>query len=125
MVLSILAAATVPQASHAQSLFPAPDSTFTKKFSITKGLDLSKNIASYKLDLSNGFSLKTQDISTVNAMKFDNFRRGNILPKEELLYGQRFSLGASYNGLNNMLKGGFGGMNSRNPGLSLHAGIRF
>jgi hypothetical protein len=90
-----------------------------------------KNLSSYKLNLSNGFSLKTTEglstMSTFNAFNPNSLRRENFMPREELLYGQRFSLGASYNGLNNMFRGGFGGggMNSRNPGLSLHAGISF
>ena len=132
----------------AQSLLPAPDSTFANKSSFTNRLDLSrfsyagneamnkagtassynsflKNIGSYKLNLSNGFSLKTQGISTVSALNPNNFRRENLLSREDLLYGQHFSFGASYNGLNNMLRGGFGGTNGRNPGLSLHAGISF
>jgi|GEM_PF-6835688 hypothetical protein len=84
-----------------------------------------KGIGSYKLNLTNGLSLKTDGISATNAMNPTNFRRENILPREELLYGQHFTFGASYNGLNNMLRGGAGGMNGRNPGLSLHAGISF
>ena len=84
-----------------------------------------KGIGSYKLNLANGLSLKTDGISTTNALNPTNFRRENILPREELLYGQHLTLGASYNGLNNMLRGGAGGMNGRNPGLSLHAGISF
>ena len=135
MVLSIVAAGTAPVALHAQPLSPVPDSALPRKLNFGNGFDLSrttnsynnflKNIGSYKLNLSDGFSLKTEGISSMNAMNITNFRRGNMLPKEELLYGQRFSLGASYNGLNNMLKGGFGGANGRNPGLSLHAGISF
>jgi hypothetical protein len=70
-------------------------------------------------------SLKTEAISATNALNPTNLRRENILPREELLYGQHFTLGASYNGLNNMLRGSAGGMNGRNPGLSLHAGISF
>jgi len=84
-----------------------------------------KGIGSYKLNLANGLSLKTDGISATNALNPANFRRENILPREELLYGQHLTLGASYNGLNNMLRGGAGGMNGRNPGLSLHAGISF
>jgi hypothetical protein len=140
LVLSIVAAGTVPVALRAQALLPVPDSALTRKSSIGTGLNFSrfsyagttssynnflKNIGSYKLDLSNGLSLKTESLSNVNALNPNNFRRPNLLPREELLYGQRFSLGASYNGLNNMLKGGFGGTNGRNPGLSLHAGISF
>jgi hypothetical protein len=133
MVLSIVAAGTVPVALRAQSLLPVPDSILIRKPSTISGLDLSrsnytdflKNIGSYKLNLSNGFSLKTQGISTVNALNPNNFRRPNVLSREDLLYGQHFSFGASYNGLNNMLRGGYGGTNGRNPGLSLHAGISF
>jgi hypothetical protein len=84
-----------------------------------------KGIGSYKLNLANGISLKTDGISATNALNPTNFRRENILPREELLYGQHLTLGASYNGLNNMLRGSAGGMNGRNPGLSLHAGISF
>ena len=136
LVLSIVAVATVPVALHAQSLLPVPDSALNRKSISGNGLDFSrfstssynnfvKTIGSYKLNLSNGLSLKTQDISTFNTPNLNNFRLGNILPREDLLYGQHFSLGASYNGLSNMLRGNFGGMNSRNPGLSLRAGIRF
>ena len=134
MALSIVAAVTVPVALRAQSLLPIPDSTATRKLSTISGLNLSrsnnytdflKNIGSYKLNLSNGFSLKTQGISTINALNPNNFRRPNVLSREDLLYGQHFSFGASYNGLNNMLRGGYGGANGRNPGLSLHAGISF
>ena len=133
MALSIVAAGTVPMALRAQSLLPIPDSTLTRKPITLNGLNLPrsnytdflKNIGSYKLDLSNGFSLKTQGISTVNALNPNNFRRPNVLSREDLLYGQHFSFGASYNGLNNMLRGGYGGANGRNPGLSLHAGISF
>jgi hypothetical protein len=148
VVVSIVATGIVPVVLKAQSLLPAPDSTFANKSSFTNRLDLSrfsyagngamnkagtassynsflKNIGSYKLNLSNGFSLKTQGISTVSALNPNNFRRENLLSREDLLYGQHFSFGASYNGLNNMLRGGFGGTNGRNPGLSLHAGISF
>jgi hypothetical protein len=148
VVLSIVAAGTLPVTLHAQSLLPIPDSVLTRRSSTINGLNPSlfsyprngamnnagttagyniflKNIGSYKLDLSNGLSLKTEGISTLSALNPNIFRREDLLPREELLYGQHFSLGASYNGLNNMLKGGFGGMNSRNPGLSLRAGISF
>jgi hypothetical protein len=155
IVLLSVAAETLPVALYAQSLLHAPDSAVTTKS--TTGLDLSgysysraggmnstgiknsspdflKNIGTYKLNFSNGLSLKTE--SSVNSLLNPNtlmnpsgspssLRRENILPHEELLYGQHFSFGASYNGLNNMLRGGYGGMNSRNPGLSLHAGISF
>lgn len=155
IVLLSVAAETLPVALYAQSLLHAPDSAVTTKS--TTGLDLSgysysraggmnstgikngspdflKNIGSYKLNFSNGLSLKTE--SSFNSLLNPNammnptgnpsgFRRENILPHEELLYGQHITLGASYNGLNNMLRGGYGGMNSRNPGLSLHAGISF
>jgi len=84
-----------------------------------------KGIGTYKLNLASGLSLKTDAISATNTLNPNSLHRGNILPHEELLYGQHFTFGASYNGLNNMLRGGFGGMNNRNPGLSLHAGISF
>jgi hypothetical protein len=41
---------------------------------------------------------------------------------------QNFSVGASYNGLNNLMRSGFSGdmpQSSRNGGLSIHAGIHF
>jgi hypothetical protein len=155
MVLSVVAAETVPVALHAQSLWPVRDSAVTT--SPTTGLNLSttsfsgagttnsfettngggynnsggyntnflKGIGSYKLDLANGLSLKTAAISATNPLTPNSLRRGNILPHEELLYGQHFTFGASYNGLNNTLRGGSGGMNNRNPGLSLHAGFSF
>jgi hypothetical protein len=153
MILSIVTAGAIPGTLHAQSLLPVPDSTMTTKPIARNGLNLPgisyaaaysgigatnspgttngynnnflKGIGSYKLNLANGLSLKTDGISATNALNPANFRRENILPREELLYGQHLTLGASYNGLNNMLRGGAGGMNGRNPGLSLHAGISF
>jgi hypothetical protein len=135
MVLSIVAAVAVPGTLHAQSLLPVPDSAMTFKSTARTGLNLSptntynnflKNAGTYKLNLTSGLSLKTGAFSATDALNPNNFRRGNVLPKEVLLNGQHFTLGASYNyGLNNMLRGGAGGMNGRNPGLSLHAGISF
>ena len=146
IALSIVAAGAVPGTLHAQSLLPVPDSAMTIRSSAGTGLKLSgmsyaassgigatntynnflKNAGTYKLNLSNGLSLKTEAFSATNALNPNNFRRGNVLPREVLLDGQHFTLGASYNyGPNNMLRGGAGGMNGRNPGLSLHAGISF
>ena len=158
MILSIVTAGAIPGTLHAQSLLPVPDSTMTTKPIARNGLNLPgisyaaaysgigatnspgttngynnnflKGIGTYKLNLSNGLSLKTESSfasvsSPVSALNPTNFRRENILPREELLYGQHLTLGASYNGLNNMLRGSAGGMNGRNPGLSLHAGISF
>ncbi len=151
IVLSLVVAGTAPSGVHAQSLLPVPDSAMTRSTAKT-GLNLSgfssrtggmngagtgnssvdflKNIGAYKLNLSNGLSLKTESsfnslLNPGTVMNPNNLRRGSIMPKEELMYGQHFSFGASYNGLNNTLRGGTGGMNGRNPGLSLHAGISF
>jgi hypothetical protein len=147
MVLSIIAAGAVSGTLHAQSLLPVPDSAMTFKSTARTGLNLPamsyaaswsgtgttntynnflKNAGTYKLHLASGLSLKTGAFSATDALNPNNFRRGNVLPREVLLDGQHFTLGASYNyGLNNMLRGGAGGMNGRNPGLSLHAGISF
>jgi hypothetical protein len=144
IALSVVAAGAIPWTLHAQSSELVPDSVMPAKSTVRTGLNLNtlrttnaagtangynnnflKGIGSYKLNLANGLSLKTDGISATNALNPANFRRENILPREELLYGQHLTLGASYNGLNNMLRGGAGGMNGRNPGLSLHAGISF
>lgn len=128
MVLSIAAAGAFPGTLHAQSLLPVPDSAMTFKSTAKTGLNLSgmSSAGTYKLNLASGLSLKTQAFSATDALNPNNFWRGNVLPREVLLDGQHFTLGASYNyGLNNMLRGGAGGMNGRNPGLSLHAGISF
>jgi hypothetical protein len=152
IALSFIAAPAIPGTLCAQSLLTVPDSAMTTKSTAKNGLNLSgmsygtsysgigatnsynnflKGVGSYKLNLSNGLSLKTESLSATNflnpnnLMNPGNLRRENILPHEEILYGQHLTLGASYNGLNNMLKGGFGGANGRNPGLSLHAGISF
>ena len=146
IVLSVVAAGAIPGTLHAQSSELILDSVMPAKSTAGNGLNLNtlrttntagtangynynnnflKGIGSYKLNLANGLSLKTDGISATNALNPANFRRENILPREELLYGQHFTLGASYNGLNNMLRGSAGGMNGRNPGLSLHAGISF
>jgi hypothetical protein len=147
MALAIVAAGAIPGTLHAQSLLPVPDSAMAIKSTARTGLNLPgmsyaaswsgigatnsynnflKNAGTYKLNLTSGLSLKTEAFSATNALNPNNFRRGNVLPREVLLDGQHFTLGASYNyGLNNMLRGGAGGMNGRNPGLSLHAGISF
>jgi hypothetical protein len=153
MALSIVAAGAIPGTLYAQSLLPVPDSAMTIRSYAGTGLNLRnmlyaaswsgigatntnnnnflKSTGSYKLNLSSGnlinsLGLKTEAFSATNALNPNNFRRGNVLPREVLLDGQHFTLGASYNyGLNNMLRGGAGGMNGRNPGLSLHAGISF
>jgi hypothetical protein len=55
-----------------------------------------------------------------------NLRRPDFGLKDVRFNLQNFSLGASYNGLDNMFRSGFsGGGASRNPGLSIHAGLRF
>jgi hypothetical protein len=56
------------------------------------------------------------------------FRRPDIGFRGLLFNAQNFSVGASYNGLNNLMRSGFSGdMNesSRNNGFSIHAGIHF
>lgn len=144
IALFVVAAGAISGTLHAQSSELVLDSVMPAKSTVRTGLNLNslrttnaagtangynnnllEGIGSYKLNLANGLSLKTDGISATNALNPANFRRENILPREELLYGQHLTLGASYNGLNNMLRGGAGGMNGRNPGLSLHAGISF
>jgi hypothetical protein len=90
------------------------------------GNNLPTNLFETKLRLGGDMSLQTNGFSN-DLLNPNALRRGNILPREVLWDAQHFTLGASYNyGLNNMLKGGgFGSMNARNPGLSLHAGFRF
>jgi hypothetical protein len=90
------------------------------------GNSLPGNLFDPKLSLGSGINFRTNPLSN-DLLNPNALRRGNILPREVLFDAQHFTLGASYNyGLNNMLKGGgWGSMNTRNPGLSLHAGFRF
>jgi hypothetical protein len=128
--------------SAANQLRPA-DSAFTIKSGLKSGVNNGSNPANYKLNLSNGLSIRaggtTNFLSAWNSIGTTNsigtnaanspdptaFRRGNLIPHEVLFDAQHFTLGASYNyGLNNMWHSGFSGA-SKNPGLSLHAGFSF
>jgi|ERR1700677_984883 hypothetical protein len=137
---------SLPGSVHAQGLMPASassqlrpsDSTFTSKSGIKIGVNNGSNPANYKLNLSNGLSIRPgggvnflsawNSLGTAGGASPDPaaFRRGNVIPREVLFDAQHFTFGASYNyGLNNLWRsGGFGGA-SKNPGLSLHAGFSF
>jgi hypothetical protein len=119
----------------ATNQFRPADTTYTIKSGISTGIHNGSNPANYKLNLSNGLSIRAGGamnfLSAWNSMGTAGgtspdpaaFRRGNLMPREVLFDAQHFTLGASYNyGLNNMWHSGGA---AKNPGLSLHAGFSF
>jgi hypothetical protein len=94
----------------------------TKSLSLQTGVP--SNYASFSTRMQNMQSYGVTDGTT--GPNTAGFRRGDLGLRGVRLDIQHFTLGASYNGLNNIMKpGGFSGDNSRNAGLSIHAGLTF
>lgn len=155
MIITLIMGAIqlIPAGLHAQGLQYLPDTSFARKspidglgaansaFAATGSLR-TDNFNFSQLHLTRSVSLQTGVPSNYasfssrmqNMQNYDgttgpnttNFRRGDFGLRGVRLDIQHFTLGASYNGLNNLMKpGGFSGDNSRNAGLSIHAGLTF
>ena len=122
----------------AQRLPSLPDSVPSFKSPIR-----SNTLIPHQLYLTKGLSIQTSSLfpspfSATNGMRnggapdpmgMTSFRRPDLGLKDLRFGMDNFTVGASYNGLNNLTRGGSfsggGGQGSRNTGLTIHAGLRF
>ncbi len=141
--LSAQGLATVPDSALAHKSTPALQYTPKQP---TDGYGVfMKSVAGipHQLNLTKGFSIQTSSLfsspfSAMNSirnggapdpMSMTSLRRPDLGLNNLRFDMQNFTLGASYNGLNNLTRGGGfsggAGQGSRNTGLSIHAGLRF
>lgn len=139
----------------AQGLAAVPDSAlahkstsplrYTTKQPTDAYSDFMKSVGSipHQLNLAKGFSIQTSSFFGSPFSAMNGIRNGGALDPmsitslrrpdlglNNLRFGMdNFTLGASYNGLNNLTRGGGysggAGQGSRGTGLSIHAGLRF
>ncbi len=139
----------------AQRLSSVPDSalTHTSTPTVTYTIkqptdgygDYNQRVASipHQLNLAKGFCIQTSSFfsspfagmngirsgGAADPMSMTSLRRPDLGLKGVRFDMQNFTLGASYNGLNNLTRGGGfsgeGGQGARGTSLSIHAGLRF
>jgi hypothetical protein len=141
--LSAQGLATVPDSALAHKSTPALQYATKQP---TDGYSVfMKSVAGipHQLNLAKGFSIQTNSFfsspfsamnsirngGTPDPMSMTSLRRPD-LGLNNLRFGMdNFTFGASYNGLNNLTRGGGfsggAGQGTRNTGLSIHAGLRF
>lgn len=139
--LSAQGLSTLPDSALIHKSNPTP--IYSAKQPTDAYCDLMKRVGSipHQLSLTKGFSIQTSGLlnpgamggfrneNTADPLGMSNFRRPDLGLKGVRFDMQNFTVGASYNGLNNLMRvGGFsgeGGQGARNTGLSIHAGLRF
>jgi len=100
----------------------------TKNFSIQTTLPNHLSFTTANDPLTGSYPGAMENAGAMGNPAAFNLRREVPGFRGMLFNMQNFSVGASYNGLNNLMRSGFSGdmpQGSRNGGLSIHAGIHF